>query len=99
VADNRASALVRAIAQDRWPGAPMFVVNAERTGPEAEIEKGARVVYVQAPPRLNDAVVWLSKDGAVHFGRIKKGGQVLESGKLQTPAKHKGVVVAVIAAI
>ncbi len=98
MANDLGSTLVRALAQARWPDAPLFVVTAESNCPEAQIQRGDRVIYALATPALNEAVVWSSKDGAVHFGRIKKGGLVLEGGKIQTPSKHKGVVVAVLAA-
>ncbi len=97
MADDLTTAFLRTLAQDRWPGAPLFVVEARHSCPEANIQQGDRVVYAQAAPALNQAVVWSSRDGTVRFGRVKKGGLVVEGGKTQIPAKHKGVVVAVMA--
>jgi hypothetical protein len=96
---SRAHRLVRELAAAERPGAPLFALRAEVTGPEASVQRGDQVVYTQAPPRLDDAVVWVDKDGRIRFGRIQRGGLVLDGRRTHTPAKFRGVIIAVMAAL
>ena len=90
------NALIRAIAADRRPGSPLFVLTAEETGPEACIQRGDLVVYAQITPKPGEAVVWSSQTGPSHFGRAAPSGQVRAGGKWQRPVRIRGVIVAAI---
>ncbi len=92
-----ARAIVRAIAEDRNPGRPLFVLTAEQTCPEARIQRGDLVVYAQTTPKPGEAVVWSGQIGPARFGRVARSGQVRAGGRWQRPARIRGVIVAIIA--
>ncbi len=92
-----ARAIVRAIAEDRNPGRPLFVLTAEQACPEAQIRRGDLVVYAKATPKPGAAVVWSRQAGPAQFGRVARSGQVWAGGKWQHPARIRGVIVAIIA--
>jgi hypothetical protein len=90
------NALIRAIAEDRQPGSPLFVLTAEQSSPEAQIKRGDLVVYAQTTPQLGQAVVWSAQTGAAQFGRAARSGQVRAGGKWQRPARLRGVIIATV---
>ncbi len=94
------SALVRtllcAMAADRRPGIRLYMLVAEQSSPEADIQRGDLVVYAQAAPRPGEAVVWSSQAGQPLFGRIGQSGQIRIGGKWRRPARIRGVIVAAI---
>ena len=93
------SALIRAIAGDRRPGSCLFVLTAEETSAEADVQTGDTIVFAQAAAEPGEAVVWSSQNGQRHLGRAEKSGQVRAGGKLQRPAKVRGVLVAAVSEI
>lgn len=93
------SALIRAIAGDRRPGCSLFVLTAEQPSAEADVQTGDTVVFAQAAAEPGEAVVWSSQNGQRHLGRAEKSGQVCAGGKMQRPAKVRGVVVATVCEI
>ncbi len=95
--NDLAKAIVRAIAEDRHPGRPLFVLTAERPCPEARIQRGDLVVYAQTTPKPDEVVVWSRQAGPVQFGRVARSGQVWAGSKWQHPVRIRGVIVAIIA--
>jgi hypothetical protein len=88
--------LIRTFAGERHPGCPLFVVTAQRSSAEADIQRGDTVVYAKATPEPDEAVVWSDQKGLRFFGRADRSGQVRAEGRLLLPAKIRGVIVAAI---
>ena len=90
------SAIIRAIAEDRRPGSSLFVLTAEQSNLETQVQRGDLVVYAQMTPQAGEAVVWSGPTGPAQFGRAARSGQVRAGGRWHRPARLRGVVIAIV---
>ncbi len=97
--NDLAHAIIRAIAEERRPGCRLFVLVAEQSNLEFEVQHGDLVVYAPATPHVGEAVVWSAATGPARFGRIARSGQVRAGGRWQQPVRLRGVIVAGIRSI